>query len=104
MKLSQLVLEENKISQTIDLIVERTMNMDFSWDWPGGVAFYGIAAAYEATGDDKYLQFIKNWIDEELEDGLPQLTVNASSIGHILLTLYKATKDEAYMEHAIKMA
>ncbi|WP_077619380.1 glycoside hydrolase family 88 protein [Bacillus sinesaloumensis] len=100
----QLVLEENKISQAIDQVVERTMNMDFSWDWPGGVAFYGIATAYEATGEDKYLQYIKKWVDEELEDGLPQLTVNASSIGHILLTLYKATNEEKYIENAIKMA
>ncbi|MCC3355880.1 glycoside hydrolase family 88 protein [Bacillus sp. REN16] len=100
----QLVLEDNKICQAIDQVIERTINMDFGWDWPGGVAFYGIAEAYEATGEDKYLQFVKNWVDEELEDGLPKLTVNASSIGHILLTLYKATNDEKYIEHATKMA
>lgn len=100
----QLVLEENKVSQAIDRVVERTFNMDFSWDWPGGVAFYGIAQAYEATGEEQYLQGIKEWVDAELEDGLPQLTVNASSIGHVLLTLYKATNDEKYLETAIKMA
>jgi unsaturated rhamnogalacturonyl hydrolase len=50
------------------------------------------------------LELIKDWIDAELEDGLPRLTVNASSIGHILLTLYKATNDEKYIDHAIQMA
>jgi unsaturated rhamnogalacturonyl hydrolase len=100
----QLVLEANKVSQAIDRVVERTFNMDFSWDWPGGVAFFGVAEAYEATGEEKYLQNIKEWVDAELEDGLPKLTVNASSIGHVLLTLYKATNDEKYLETAIKMA
>lgn len=100
----QLVLDENKVSQAIDRVVERAFNMDFNWDWPGGVAFFGVAEAYEATGEQRYLQYIKDWVDAELEDGLPRLTVNASSIGHILLTLYNATNDKKYIEHAIQMA
>lgn len=100
----QLVLEENKVTQAIDRVVERTFKMDFGWDWPGGVALYGVSQAYEVTGEKKYLQQIKDWVDAELEDGLPKLTVNASSIGHILLTLYKETNEERYMEYAIQMA
>jgi unsaturated rhamnogalacturonyl hydrolase len=100
----QLIFDENKIRQAIDLVVERTFRMDFSWDWPGGVAFFGVAEAYEATGEQKYLQLLKNWVDEELEDGLPPLTVNASSIGHVLLTLTKATDENKYLEYAVKMA
>ncbi|WHY02455.1 glycoside hydrolase family 88 protein [Neobacillus sp. DY30] len=99
-----LVLEETKISQAIERVVERTFNMDFGWDWPGGVAFFGVAEAYEATGNEKYLQAIRSWVDSELEDGLPRLTVNASSIGHVLLTLYKATNEEKYIDTAVKMA
>ena len=99
-----LVLDENKISQAIDQVVERTFMMDFSWDWPGGVAFYGVAEAYEATGEQRYLQYIKDWVDEELDDGLPKITVNASSIGHSLITLYQATNEEKYIEFATQMA
>lgn len=99
-----LVFDEKEIKQVIDRIVERTLNMDFSWDWPGGVAFYGITEAFEVTGEEKYITAIKEWIDQELEDGLPKLTVNASSIGHILLTLYKVTDDNKYLEIATQMA
>ncbi|AYA75549.1 glycoside hydrolase 105 family protein [Bacillus sp. Y1] len=100
----QLILEQNQVSQAIDRVVERTFQMDFGWDWPGGVALYGVAEAYEVTGEEKYLQYIKDWVDAELEDGLPRLTVNASSIGHILLTLYKETNEERYIEYATQMA
>ncbi|WP_202077783.1 glycoside hydrolase family 88 protein [Caldalkalibacillus salinus] len=100
----QLVCDEKEVKQAIDRVVERTFNMDFSWDWPGGVAFYGVTEAYEATGEEKYLQMIKDWMDEELEDGIPPLTVNASSIGHILITLYQATKEERYLDIATQMA
>jgi len=100
----QLVLETKKISETISRVVERTFKMDFSWDWPGGVAFFGVAEAYEATGEKKYLQYIKDWADAELEDGLPPLTVNASAVGHILLTLYKETNDQKYIDCAILIA
>ncbi|MEH7117351.1 glycoside hydrolase family 88 protein [Neobacillus vireti] len=100
----QLVFDEEKVKEAIELVVDRTSKMDFSWDWPGGVAFYGVAEAYEATGEKRYLQFIKDWVDEELEDGLPKLTVNASSIGHTLITLYKATDEDKYLEYAIQMA
>ncbi|WP_462409131.1 glycoside hydrolase family 88/105 protein [Neobacillus sp. Marseille-QA0830] len=100
----QLVLETNKISQAIDLVVERTFKMDFDWDWPGGVALFGVAEAYEATGEKKYLQYLKDWVDAELEDGMPPITVNASSVGHILLTLYKETNEEKYLNSALQIA
>lgn len=28
-----------------DRIVDRTMKMDLTWDWPCGVAYYGISEA-----------------------------------------------------------
>lgn len=44
-------LEYNKanLEEQMDKIVARTMRMDMTWDWPCGVAYYGIAEAYEAT-------------------------------------------------------
>ncbi|MDQ6419395.1 glycoside hydrolase family 88 protein [Paenibacillus sp. LHD-117] len=99
-----LQFDEQHIRDVIDRIVERTFRMDFNWDWPGGVAFYGVACAYEATGEEKYIALLKEWVDEKLEDGLPKLSVNGVSIGHCLITLYKATGDERYMDVAVKMA
>ncbi|MGO4544801.1 glycoside hydrolase family 88 protein [Paenibacillus sp. 2TAB23] len=100
----QLQFDENHIREVIDRVVERTFRMDFSWDWPGGVAFYGVAEAYEATGNKRYRTLLQAWVDEKLEDGLPKLSVNGVSIGHALISLYKATDNEKYLEVAIQMA
>ncbi|GIO16112.1 unsaturated rhamnogalacturonyl hydrolase YesR [Cohnella xylanilytica] len=99
-----LVFDENEIKRVIDRVVDRTFRMDFSWDWPGGVAFYGVCEAYEATGKEEYLQKVKEWVDENIADGLPKLTVNGVSIGHSLLTLYSATKEEKYLDTIKEMA
>ena len=55
MEMPQLQFDENHIRDVIDRVVDRTFRMDFSWDWPGGVAFYGVAEAYEATGNERYI-------------------------------------------------
>lgn len=99
-----LQFNDNEIIEVIDRVVERTFRMDFSWDWPGGVAFYGVCEAYAATGKAEYLERLKAWVDENMEEGLPKLSVNGVSIGHSLLTLYEATKDERYIETAKEMA
>ncbi len=89
----------NKIDQAIDSIVRKTMNMDLTWDWPGGVAYYGVAKAYEKTGNEEYLLLLQNRIDELIAVGLPPVwTVNACAMGHCLITLYNATKDEKYWQ------
>ncbi|WP_239615969.1 glycoside hydrolase family 88/105 protein [Cohnella mopanensis] len=99
-----LQFNDNEIIEVIDRVVDRTFRMDFSWDWPGGVAFYGVCEAYAATGKAEYLERLKAWVDENMEEGLPKLSVNGVSIGHSLLTLYEVTKDERYIETAKEMA
>ncbi|MFC5652043.1 glycoside hydrolase family 88 protein [Paenibacillus solisilvae] len=99
-----LVFDEQHIRTVIDRVVERTFRMDFNWDWPGGVAFYGVAEAYEATGKTEYIDLLLAWVDEKLEDGLPKLSVNGVSIGHTLISLYKATENKTYLEVAQQMA
>lgn len=92
-------LEYNKeqIENVIDKIVERTMKMDLTWDWPCGVAYYGISEAYEKTGNERYLTLLKGRVDELIELGLPKVwTVNACAMGHCLITLYQATGEEKY--------
>ncbi|GAB6926113.1 rhamnogalacturonyl hydrolase YesR [Paenibacillus sp. JCM 10914] len=96
--------DEQVVAQAIDRVVERTFRMDFSWDWPGGVAFYGVCEAYAATGKREYLEPLKAWVDENMEDGLPKLSVNGVSIGHSLLTLYEVYEDERYLDTAKAMA
>lgn len=95
-----LIYDKGKVLQAMDAVVERTMQMDMTWDWPCGVAYYGICQAYEVTGKERYLQLVKDRVDEYIELGLPKWTVNTCSMGHCLITLYEHTGDEKYLEIA----
>lgn len=87
-----------KIEEAADRIVERTKRMDMSWDWPCGVAYYGVGEAYEATKKESYLEFLRERVDELIGLGLPVWTVNTCAMGHCLITLYEATGEEKYMD------
>ena len=95
----QLTYDRDEILAVMKKITERTMRLDMTWDWPCGVAYYGIGKAYEITGDEAFLTAMKARIDEYIEIGLPEVwTVNTCAMGHCLITLYKATGDERYWE------
>ena len=98
----KLDFDRKEIAEVIDRIVHKTMNMDLTWDWPCGVAYYGIAKAWEVTKNEEYLELLKNRVDEYMELGLPpQWTVNTCAMGHCLITLYEATGDEKYWDVAM---
>lgn len=94
----KLAYDKAEIKAAMDKVVERTMRMDMTWDWPCGVAYYGICQAYEATGDEHYLQRVKDRVDEYMELGLPDWTVNTCAMGHCLITLYQHTGEEKYWD------
>ncbi|KYG26589.1 glycoside hydrolase family 88 protein [Alkalihalobacillus trypoxylicola] len=99
-----LIFDEKKVTDIIDKMVQRTFEMDLTWDWPAGVAFYGVSRAYKVTKNESYLESLKQWVDEYIEYGLPNMSVNIVSMGHTLLFLYQETGDEAYLDLAIKKA
>ncbi|MDK2968746.1 MULTISPECIES: glycoside hydrolase family 88 protein [Lacrimispora] len=90
--------DRGRLEEAMDRIVERTKRMDMSWDWPCGVAYYGLAEAYEITKKEGYLEFLKERVDELIDLGLPAWTVNTCAMGHCLITLYQATGEEKYMD------
>lgn len=98
MSMGRLEFDKAQIEEVMDRIVERTMRMDLSWDWPCGVAYYGIAEAYETTKKEEYLTCLKERVDELISLGLPAWTVNTCTMGHCLITLYQATGEEIYLD------
>lgn len=92
-------LDEKQIRIWMDRIIARTMRMDLPWNWQCGVAYYGIGRAYEATGKEAYLNVMKDRVDELIELGVPKpWTVNRCAMGHCLITLYEAGKDQKYLD------
>lgn len=95
----KLEFDKKQIEDAIDRIVRKTMNMDLTWDWPCGVAYYGISEAYEKTGKEEYLKLLKDRVDELIGLGLPSIwTVNACAMGHCLITLHQATGEQQYWD------
>ncbi|MDA3959090.1 glycoside hydrolase family 88 protein [Oceanispirochaeta sp.] len=94
--------DREKIIEIIDAVVKKTMSMDLTWEWPCGVAFYGVADAYYKTGNNDYIDMLKQWTDEYLNLGLPDFTVNTCAMGHMLITLHEATGDEKYWKVAME--
>ena len=90
--------DKDEILSAIDRVAKKTMTMDLTWDWPCGVAYYGLAEAYKATGKTEYMEFLKNWVDEYMEMGLPSWNVNTCAMGHCLITLYEYTGDKKYWD------
>lgn len=94
----KLASARSELKQTVVRVVDYTFGMDLTWDWPGGVAYYGVSRAFEATGEQAYLDRMAAWCDEYLEAGLPVWTVNTCAMGHMLLTLYEQTKEQKYLD------
>ena len=94
----KLQFNEEEVLSAIERVAKKTMTMDLTWDWPCGVAYYGLAAAYRTTGDETYLEFLKKWVDDYMEMGLPSWNVNACAMGHCLIDLYNATGDTRYWD------
>lgn len=94
----QLVCDKEEILKVIDKVVRKTMTMDLTWDWPCGVAYYGVSRAYTKTGNKEYLNMLVQWADEYIELGLPHWTVNTCAMGHMLITLYEETGDPKYWD------
>lgn len=94
----QLTYDKKEMLIVIDKVVRKTMAMDLTWDWPCGVAYYGVSRAYTKTGNKEYLNMLVQWADEYIELGLPHWTVNTCAMGHMLITLYEETGDQKYWD------
>jgi len=90
--------DNDSLLHTINLMVHKTMSMDLTWEWPCGVAYYGVSRAIELTHNKEYTELLKNRIEEHIKYGLPSWTVNTCAMGHCLITLYEETGEEKYWD------
>ena len=96
--MTKVIYDKEKLLEVLGKVVHKTMTMDLTWDWPCGVAYYGVCEAYNVTKNEKYIELLKNWVDEYIELGLPNWTVNTCAMGHTLITLYEVTEEQKYWD------
>ncbi|MFC7750257.1 glycoside hydrolase family 105 protein [Paenibacillus thermoaerophilus] len=67
------------------------------WEWPQGVGLYGMYQYYQETKDAATLQFLKDWYDARIREGLPEKNVNTCSPLLTLISLCELTGNEEYI-------
>lgn len=67
-----------------------------AFDWQNGVGFFGLIEASRVLKDDRYLEFIKEWVEFHIQKGLPAYTVNSTIPYYAILQLYKKYGDDKY--------
>ncbi len=71
------------------------LTMD-NWEWPSGVALYGIWQRYRQSGDEAALAYLRGWYDNRLAGPAPHRNVNTVAPMLALSCLYADGKDERY--------
>ncbi len=67
------------------------------WEWPQGVGLYGLYQYVEETEDPAALQFLTDWYDARLAEGLPERNVNTCSPLIVLMSLAERTGNPEYI-------
>ncbi len=68
------------------------------WEWAQGVGIYGLYRYYEASGNEEYLNYLVNWFNRRIEEGLPEKNVNTCAPMLTLALVYEKTGNERYLE------
>lgn len=78
---------------------DTSWNMDIErFDWVPGVGLYGIWKAWQATKQEKYLDFLKAWAARHLQDAYVQKTVNSTAPLLTVLAVWQETGDPALFQ------
>lgn len=75
-----------------------------TWEWPQGVALFSLFKYYQYTGDQTYLDFIRDWFQKMLAEGMPVKNVNTVAPLLTLAHLYELTGKDEYQEICVKWA
>ncbi|MEK3883742.1 glycoside hydrolase family 88 protein [Paenibacillus sp. PL2-23] len=72
------------------------LNMEH-WEWNSGVCLFGIIKAYEATHQEQYLRFLREWYDRNAPRRKSG-SVNTVISANVALLLLQETGDRQYEE------
>jgi len=90
-------------ARMVESTLQRYTQKDFSWNYDHGLQVLAIQKAGEATGEERYLKFVADWIDHFIQpDGtirtyrLEEYNVDLVNSGKLLFGAYERTGDERY--------
>lgn len=65
-------------------------------DWQPGVGLYGLIRAHEVTGEPRFLDYPRAYVDRLLGEDRVSYSINGSILFETVLKLYEHTGDERY--------
>lgn len=74
------------------------------WEWTQGVGLYGFWKLFTKTGEQKYLDVLKDFYDKALETGFPAFNVNTIAPYLAMAFLGEYLKEDKYIEPCRKAA
>ena len=87
----------------VESTLQRYTLKDFQWHYEHGLQVTAIQKAGEATGDEHYLKFVADWIDNFVQpDGtirtyrVGEYNIDQINAGKVLYGVYERTGDERY--------
>lgn len=96
--------------QFADAIIDRYSNINHltnkGWEYSNSIVLIGIEQVYYETGNEKYLAYIKKYIDSFIDaNGNINFDASANNLDHLhpgwlCITLYEAYGDEKYKKAA----
>lgn len=76
---------------------EGTRYMDL-WEWPQGVALFGLYLYYKETNDKKYYDMIIDYFEKHIKKGIPDKNVNTTCPMLTMAYIYEECGDERYLK------
>ncbi len=95
-----MVLKNNEVKEKFPISL-----IDINcWEWPQGVGLFGLYKYYGISGDKQILDFLINWFDERIQEGIPEKNVNTTAPMLTLTYLYEETGKESYLQLILQWA
>lgn len=66
------------------------------WDWPQGVGLYSITKMLKSRDDEQHRQFLLNWYQMNLKNGLPSKNINTTAPLLALIDLNESLKNPEF--------
>lgn len=77
-------------------------NIDIDkWEWPQGVGIFGMYLNYKKCGDEKILNWIIDWYENNIKRGIPERNINTTAPMLTLAYIAEETQNEKYMDMCV---
>ncbi len=90
-------------TRMVESTLQRYTTQEFSWNYDHGLQVLAIQKAAETTGENRYIQFVADWVDHFTQpDGsirtyrMEEYNVDWVNSGKLLFSAYERTGDERY--------